>query len=253
MVKHVLRVIQTSIHIRIGRGLTPAAVLATALLISACGSSGSHSAKPAMSMSMSMSHAASTQHAMPTSAIVRSGHAAVQISNYAFAPARITVKAGTRITWTNHDKTAHTATANNMSFDTGTIAPKASKTVDFKRPGVYKYHCVFHAFMTATSSSSPDTSWRRGRASAGVHATVDRDHLVGDVAVAQHRQRQVGDLVRGPQASDRDPRRISSGSPGSIPVSAISAGANALTVTPEAASCAERKCVSPCSPDLADA
>lgn len=140
---------------RIGRRLAPAVVLATALLISACGSSGSHSSAPAMPMSMSMSHAAAMPQAMPTSAIVTSGHTAVQISNYAFIPARITVKAGTRITWTNHDKTAHTATANNHSFDTGTIAPKASKTVDFKRPGVYRYHCVFHAFMTATVVVKP--------------------------------------------------------------------------------------------------
>jgi plastocyanin len=106
-------------------------------------------------MSMSMSHAAAMPQAMPTSAVVTSGHAAVQISNYAFIPARITVKAGTRVTWTNHDKTAHTATANNHSFGTGTIAPKGSKTVDFKRPGVYKYHCLFHAFMTATVVVKP--------------------------------------------------------------------------------------------------
>jgi plastocyanin len=154
MVKRVLRGIQSSIDIRIGRRLTPAVVLATALLISACGSSSHHSSALSMPMSMSMSHAAVPQ-VMPTSAIVTSGHAAVQITNYAFIPARITVKAGTRITWTNHDKTAHTATANNHSFGTGTIAPKASKTVDFKRPGVYKYHCVFHAFMTATVVVKP--------------------------------------------------------------------------------------------------
>ncbi len=103
-----------------------------------------------MPASMSMSHSASASRAVPTSAVVKSGHATVQISNFAFSPDRITVKAGTRITWTNHDKTAHTATAINHSFDTGTIAPKASKTVEFKRPGVYKYHCLFHAFMTGT-------------------------------------------------------------------------------------------------------
>jgi plastocyanin len=108
-----------------------------------------------MSTSMSMSHSASMPHAVPTSAVVKSGHAAVQITNFAFSPNRITVKVGTHITWTNHDKTAHTATANNTSFDTGTIAPRASRTVDFKRPGVYKYHCVFHAFMTGTVVVKP--------------------------------------------------------------------------------------------------
>jgi plastocyanin len=131
---------------RVGRRLAPAMILAVALMIAGCGSSSTHNATP--SMSMSMSHAASKSHAMPASAVIKSGHVAVQITNFAFSPARITVKAGTRVTWTNHDQTAHTATANNNSFDTGTIAPKASKTVDFKKPGTYKYHCAFHAFMT---------------------------------------------------------------------------------------------------------
>ncbi len=92
--------------------------------------------------------------AAPTSAAaartVRSGHVTVAISMYAFSPASLTVKAGTRVTWTNHDDTAHTATANQGAFDTGTIDPDHSRTVTLTRPGTYPYHCVFHAFMTAT-------------------------------------------------------------------------------------------------------
>lgn len=85
-----------------------------------------------------------------SSAAVRSGHVHVAISNYAFATPSLTVHAGTRVTWTNDDNTAHTATADAGAFDTGTIAPHASKTIDLSRPGTYTYHCVFHAFMTAT-------------------------------------------------------------------------------------------------------
>ncbi len=88
-------------------------------------------------------------HAATTSA-VGSGHITVAIANYAFAPKTLTVRAGTRVTWTNHDATAHTATADGGAFDTGTINPKHSKTVDLRKPGTYPYHCVFHAFMTAT-------------------------------------------------------------------------------------------------------
>jgi plastocyanin len=147
-VETVLKGMSTSAHTRVGRRLAPAMTLAVALMIAGCGSSSSHNSTP--SMSMSMSHTASKSHAMPASAVIKSGHVAVQITNFAFSPAQITVKAGTHVTWTNHDQTAHTATANNNSFDTGTIAPKASKTVDFKKPGTYKYHCAFHAFMTGT-------------------------------------------------------------------------------------------------------
>jgi plastocyanin len=77
-------------------------------------------------------------------------HVMVAIRNYDFAPRSLTVRAGTRVTWTNHDATAHTATANPAGFDTGTLAANASHTIDFKHPGTFTYHCAFHAFMTAT-------------------------------------------------------------------------------------------------------
>lgn len=74
----------------------------------------------------------------------------IAISNYAFKPPTLTVKAGTAVTWSNHDQTAHTATADHATFESGTINPGQSKTIDFKRPGSYTYHCAFHAFMIAT-------------------------------------------------------------------------------------------------------
>ncbi len=80
----------------------------------------------------------------------RASHVTVAISNYAFGPVALTVRDGTRITWTNHDATAHTATSDGGTFDTGTVNQGQSKTLDFKRPGTYTYHCAFHAFMTAT-------------------------------------------------------------------------------------------------------
>jgi len=85
-----------------------------------------------------------------TAPAVVSGHATIPISNYDFTPKALTVNVGTRVTWTNHDATAHTATADQGGFDTGTIQPNASRTIDFTRPGTYTYHCAFHAFMTAT-------------------------------------------------------------------------------------------------------
>ena len=88
--------------------------------------------------------------AAPTPATVSGARAVVKIKNYAFAPQTLTVKAGTRVTWTNDDSTAHTATADQGSADTGTIEPGQSKTIDFTKPGTYAYHCSFHAFMTGT-------------------------------------------------------------------------------------------------------
>jgi plastocyanin len=117
--------------------------IAAALSVSACGSSAATS-----------SHSASTRATTTASSAAAAGPAAkaarVQISNYAFHPGAITVAAGARVTFTNHDQTAHTATQSGGAFDTGTIAPGASKTVVLKRPGTYTYYCQFHAFMRAT-------------------------------------------------------------------------------------------------------
>ena len=101
-----------------------------------------------------------TQAASPTTGPTRATvtHArrvTVAIRNYDFAPKSLTVGVGTRVTWTNDDATAHTATADTAGFDTGTVAPKASHTIDFKHPGTFTYHCAFHAFMTATITVKP--------------------------------------------------------------------------------------------------
>lgn len=101
---------------------------------------------------LARSGAPAVQSAQPgTGAALASRHVQVAIRNFAFSPQRLTVRVGTRVTWTNDDATAHTATANNnTSFDTGTINPHQSRTVRFTRTGTYPYHCGFHAFMTGT-------------------------------------------------------------------------------------------------------
>jgi plastocyanin len=66
---------------------------------------------------------------------------------FGFHPADIRVAPGARITFTNDDQTAHTATATGMSFDTGTIQPGQSRTITVTRAGVFPYYCQFHAFM----------------------------------------------------------------------------------------------------------
>ena len=76
--------------------------------------------------------------------------AALRIAGYAFHPPTLTVKAGTRITVTNVDRTAHTATAKSGAFDSGTLKPGRSISFTVSKPGVYQYYCQFHAFMTGT-------------------------------------------------------------------------------------------------------
>jgi plastocyanin len=75
--------------------------------------------------------------------------ASVEIADFAFGPAEITIAAGGTVTWTNTDNQAHTATSSG-NFDTGAIDPDATASVTFDEPGTYTYICSFHPFMTGT-------------------------------------------------------------------------------------------------------
>ena len=75
---------------------------------------------------------------------------AVSVANFAFAPATLTIKAGTAVTWTNNDTTTHTVTADDGSFDSGHLSGSASFTFTFAKAGTFTYHCAIHSSMTAT-------------------------------------------------------------------------------------------------------
>ena len=76
--------------------------------------------------------------------------AAVSIANFAFQPASLQIAAGSSVTWTNADSTAHTVTSDSGAFDSGQLAPGATFTQMFMTPGTFTYHCQIHPFMTAT-------------------------------------------------------------------------------------------------------
>jgi plastocyanin len=74
----------------------------------------------------------------------------VAIQNFAFSPDSVTVNVGDSVTWTNNDAEAHTATADDGSWDTGSLAQGASGSVTFDTAGEFAYHCEFHSNMTGT-------------------------------------------------------------------------------------------------------
>jgi plastocyanin len=73
----------------------------------------------------------------------------VSIKNFAFSNTSLGVTAGTTVTWTNNDATAHTVTADDGSFDSGNIAPGQSFTHTFSNMGTVNYHCTIHPMMKA--------------------------------------------------------------------------------------------------------
>jgi plastocyanin len=78
----------------------------------------------------------------------------VAIKDFAFSPANITVKVGTKVTWTNQDSAAHTVTSDTDSTDGGlnseSLAQDESYSATFSKAGTFKYHCAFHSSMTGT-------------------------------------------------------------------------------------------------------
>jgi plastocyanin len=73
-----------------------------------------------------------------------------QISNFAFNPASMTVKAGTALTWTNADNATHTVSADDGSFDSGNVASGATFSHTFATAGTFAYHCNIHSSMKGT-------------------------------------------------------------------------------------------------------
>lgn len=75
----------------------------------------------------------------------------VSIAGMAFAPTSLTVKVGTKVTWTNNDGYAHTVTSNDgTSFDSGNLASGASFSYTPTKTGTFDYHCTIHSGMAGT-------------------------------------------------------------------------------------------------------
>jgi plastocyanin len=71
----------------------------------------------------------------------------VEISDFAFAPDQLAVDVGTELTWVNADPTAHTVTARDGSFDSGTVDAGGRFRTTFTEPGTFEYLCQIHPTM----------------------------------------------------------------------------------------------------------
>jgi plastocyanin len=68
--------------------------------------------------------------------------------DYNFSPPRITVEAGSKVTFTNGGSTPHNAAgADAGGWDTGLLSAGQVATVTFNQPGTYNYLCTPHPYM----------------------------------------------------------------------------------------------------------
>lgn len=73
--------------------------------------------------------------------------AGVTIKNFGFHPSPLQARVGQTITVINADDTSHTFSADDHSFDTGTLGAGKPATVTLSRAGRVSYHCNIHNYM----------------------------------------------------------------------------------------------------------
>ena len=79
----------------------------------------------------------------------------VSVVDVAFEPADIEVPVGTTVDWTNEDPFAHTVTARDGAFDSGTMDGGGTFSQTFYEPGTFEYFCAIHPSMTGTVTVTP--------------------------------------------------------------------------------------------------
>jgi plastocyanin len=72
----------------------------------------------------------------------------IKIDNFSFTPPTLTVKTGTRITWTNGDDIPHNVVSDDQSFKSKVLDTDEKFTFMAGKPGTYSYFCSIHPKMT---------------------------------------------------------------------------------------------------------
>jgi len=74
----------------------------------------------------------------------------VEIIDFAYFPAELTVRKGDVVVWANRDSALHTVSSESGSeLDSGTLSKDGSYSHTFMEEGVFSYYCVFHPYMSA--------------------------------------------------------------------------------------------------------
>lgn len=90
---------------------------------------------------------AGATEAAATTAVAK-GSASVQMQDFAFSPASVTINVGDSVTWSNVGATDHDAASS--AFSTGTVSPGSSASSTFSTAGTFSYVCSFHPQMKGT-------------------------------------------------------------------------------------------------------
>lgn len=74
----------------------------------------------------------------------------IDVKNFAFTPADLTVPVGTTVTWKFEDSAQHTVKADDNSFSSAPLNNGQTFQYTFKKAGSYHYICTIHQYMMGT-------------------------------------------------------------------------------------------------------
>jgi plastocyanin len=100
------------------------------------------------SASSTSEHGAVAATSQPASAESTGSVTEVKIDNFAFTPGVITVKAGTQVTWINHDDIPHTVDSTQNKFKSAALDTEDKFQFRFTEAGEYPFYCRMHPKMT---------------------------------------------------------------------------------------------------------
>jgi len=133
--------------------LLAAALVALSLGLAACGGGGSDSTSSEADTAPPASEE-TTETESTESEPAPSGEASksekVDIVEFTYQPDPVVVQVGGKVIWQNQDTAPHTATADDGSFDTGTIEKGKIGSETFKEAGTFTYFCEIHPTMHGT-------------------------------------------------------------------------------------------------------
>jgi plastocyanin len=134
--------------------------LGALVLLAACGGGAPSGSGSTPTSATGTTPTATTAGTTPTATTAASNGQAVTITtdssgSFAFSPTTLTIKVGTKVTWTNMTQAGHTVTSDDgKSFDSGISHPIAASggtySFTFTKAGTFPYHCQIHPFMKAT-------------------------------------------------------------------------------------------------------
>ncbi len=130
----------------------------------------------------------------------------IDINDNRFAPRKITVPLGATVVWRHGGQGTHTVTADDGSFDSGSLASGDTFSFTFDQAGTFPYHCSFHggpvgegmsgAIVVAATSAPPAEPIPA--ATPAIQDTATEDAATDDAEILIGDNRFVEDEIRIP-------------------------------------------------------